>query len=137
MPTKGELIAVERGKITTTTIKEISPQGVRLEVNTQGVVKGKYDALSRSTFSTLAKPDGFAEGESRSLQTTKDGETILATSKFSTGRIASQTRREAESEVTFKTSSRKLDWLNSTKAIGEFAADIATGRYTAKVYAAK
>ncbi|HZY94131.1 MAG TPA: hypothetical protein VFE98_04620 [Candidatus Bathyarchaeia archaeon] len=39
--TKGELIGEFHNKMVTTTVKELSPEGVRMEVNMEGEIKGK------------------------------------------------------------------------------------------------
>jgi len=137
MPTKRDLIGEEKGKRTTVTIKEFSPQGVRTEGNYEGVLHGKYNARTNGTNLVLRRPDGGFEGEFREIQRTKDGDVILVTGKH-TGRIVgSGSNVAAEAEVTFQISSKKLAWLNSTKGLAEVKLSLDAGTYTGKFYAVK
>ncbi len=135
MSAKREVLGNFTGKITSLDVKEFTPQGVRAEVTIQGSVTGKYSAIHFETVNALLKPDGNREGESRAIEFTKDGDTILITSKL-TGRMVDQARRVFESEVTYQTRSKKLAWLNSTKGLAEGQIDLATGTTTGKTYIA-
>ena len=61
--TKGELIGEIQGKTITRTVKDISPNGVRLEFNDEAQVTGKYNAGHIETTNALLKPDGTIEWE--------------------------------------------------------------------------
>ena len=113
---KGELIVELKSKNTTTTIKDITPVGVRLEFNSEGEVKGSFNAAHMETVSVLAKSDGTNEWEAKIIEMTKDGDMVIAMSK-GTGRQESPTVGRFEGDVTFQTSSKKLAWLNTTKRL--------------------
>jgi len=113
---KGELIVELKSKNTTTTIKDFTPAGVRLEFNAEGEVKGSFNAAHMETVSVLAKSDGTNEWEAKVIEMTKDGDMVIAMSK-GTGRQESPTVGRFEGDVTFQTSSKKLAWLNTTKRL--------------------
>jgi hypothetical protein len=133
---KAELIVELKSKIKTTTIKDITPAGVRLEYNAEGEVKGSFNAAHIETISLLAKADGTIEWESKIIEMTKDGDMVIAVAK-GTGRQESSYLRRFEGDVTFQTSSKKLQWLNTTKGWIEGTNIVSTGETTAKVYAKK
>jgi porphobilinogen deaminase len=113
---KGESIVELKSKNTTTTIKDITPVGVRLEFNSEREVKGSFNAAHMETVSVLAKSDGTNEWEAKIIEMTKDGDMVIAMSK-GTGRQESPTVGRFEGDVTFQTSSKKLAWLNTTKRL--------------------
>ena len=133
---KGELIGEVRGKSTTTTIKEISPAGVRMEVNDQGEVKGRYNASHMETVSIWLKPDGTNEWENKGIQATREGDFIVVTGK-GRGKSTGPTTGSWEGDITFMTQSKSLAWLNTTRGWVEGTGNNATGEFHGKVYAKK
>ncbi len=55
---KGELLFEFKAKNNSTTIKDIGPNGVQLEMNDHGEVSGKYHAGHIDTVSVRLKTDG-------------------------------------------------------------------------------
>jgi len=123
-------------KTTSVTIKEFTPEGVRISYNLQGKMKGQYEAAHMETVDAMFKPDGTYEFEARGLDQTDDGDMILIRAK-GTGKQVSPTSVHAEGEATYQTLSQKLAWLNSAKGRFEGTYDTSTGEFIAKVFAQK
>lgn len=123
-------------KTTSVTIREFTPEGVRMTYNLQGTVKGQYGAAHLETVDAMFKPDGTYEFESRGLDQTTDGDMILVRAK-GIGKTISPMSVHAEGEATFQTMSKALDWLNSAKGRFEGTYNQTTGEFIAKVFAQK
>jgi hypothetical protein len=133
---KGELIGELRGKSVTTTIKEITPFGVRIATNATGQFTGKYTAPYMDTVNISLNRDGTAQYEMKAIQNTMEGDFVIVTSRGD-GKSTSPTTMEFEGEVAYMTQSQKLAWLNTTKGWIEGTANNATGEVQAKIYAQK
>jgi len=130
---KEELIGELREKITTITVKDFSPAGIRVEYNSEGEVTGRYNARHIETVSGLVKPDGSSDYEARAIDTTSDGDTILITAKGK-GMVETPTKSRFEGEHTFQTASKKLAWLNTVKGRHEGTYNPATGEVSIRLY---
>jgi hypothetical protein len=75
--TDEELLLELTSKNTTRSIKDFSPEGIRLESNLEGDAKGVYDATFYATITMLVKPDRTIDYEVRQIHTTSDGDTVL------------------------------------------------------------
>ena len=133
---KGELIGELRGKTVTTTIKEITPFGVRIASNGTGQFTGKYTASQMDTVNVSLNRDGTSQYETKALQNTMEGDFVVVTSRGN-GKSTGPTTVAFEGEVAFMTQSQKLAWLNTTKGWIEGMSNNATGEYQAKIYAQK
>jgi len=133
---KGELLGEMHGKTVTTTIKEITPMGVKLEINDQAQFAGKYNANSMETVSVFQKKDGTNEWETKGIQMTNEGDFIVVNGR-GTGKNTGPTTASWEGEVVFMTQSSKLAWLNTTKGWIEGSGDNAKGEFNGKLYALK
>ncbi len=133
---KGELLFELHGKTVTTTIKDISPNGVKLEMNDTGEVKGKYNAMHRETVNVLIKTDGTNEWETKAIENTKDGDMVVAWGSGK-GRSTGPTTASWEGEMHYMTMSPRLAWLNNTTAWIEGSGDMAKGEHQGKIYAKK
>jgi hypothetical protein len=133
---KGELLFEVQGKSVSTTIKEITPHGIRMEMNDQGQLTGKLNAGQISTINMFQKPDGNSEWEGKGLINTRDGDMVVVSSR-GTGSSAGPGTATWHGEMIFMTQSPKLSWLNNSKGWVEGSADMASGTYKAKVYAKK
>jgi hypothetical protein len=131
--TREELLLELKGKNTTRTIKDFSPEGVRLENNLEGESKGVYNASFYGTINLLSKPDRTIDYEVRQIDTTSDGETVLLYYKGKSI-IDSPTHNHFAGETTFQTQSKKLGWLNGIKARVEGEYDPVKGENTFRVY---
>jgi hypothetical protein len=131
---KGEPMAVVQEKVTSRTIKEITPFGVKLELNTEGVVTGElYTAQHMETVNLFQKTDGTFESEARAIETTKEGD-VLVISYKGTGRQTGLTTLWGESQGIVMTQSKKLAQLNNARLKAEVNADWATGAVQVKYY---
>jgi len=131
---KGELLAQVREKILSTTIKEITPFGVKLELNLAGQVAGAmYSAQHIETVSIFQKSDGTSETEARAIETTKEGD-VLVFSYRGTRKATGLTTVWAESEALVMTQSPRLAQLNNTRIRAEVTGDFATGEVNVKYY---
>ena len=120
--TKGELIGEFHNKMITTTVKELSPTGVRMEVNIEGEIKGKLNARSIDTTNVLFKTDGTYDYETKSVATTIEGDTVVLWGS-GTGRSTGPMTASFEGEVHYMTQAPRLDWLNNATARTEGTVD--------------
>ncbi len=125
-----------KGKTITTSVRDISPSGVKLELNDVGQVSGKYDASHVETTTVWINTDGTQRWEGKSIETTKDGD-FIAVLGGGTAKNTGPTSVSWSGELTYMTQSKKLAWLNNTKAWVEGTADTAKGEFHGKVYAKK
>jgi hypothetical protein len=132
--TTGELLGEIRGKTVTRTIKEITPLGLRLELNNEGkFVGGKFVSNHLETVSVFQNLDGTFEWEVKGLDVTSEGETIV-TSGRGTGKNTGPATIWAEGNLVYMTQAPKLAWLNTTKARAVVTANNQTGEMEIKVY---
>jgi len=133
---KGELLLEVQGKIVGRTVKEITPHGVRLQMNLEGQATGKYNASVINTINVFLKTDGTNEWENKVIHNTREGDFVVASGR-GTGRMAGPGTGTSQGDVAFMTQSPKLSWLNNTKGWVESTMDMAAGTFHAKVYAKK
>jgi hypothetical protein len=126
-----ELILEISDKTSVTIIKEFLKDGVKIQFNSVGETKGKYSAAHTETVDILQKMDGTNEWESRAIDATKEGDMIMISGK-GVGTMAG-----FQGEYTFMTMSKKLAWLNTTKAYVEGTSDMQKNEANIKVYAIK
>ncbi len=130
----GELLGEIRCKTITRTIKDITPLGVRLELNDEGkFVGGLYIANHIETVNVFQNLDGSMQWESKSLETTTEGEAIVISGR-GTGKVTGPSTVWAEGEGVYMTQSSKLASLNGMKARFEVNANNQTGEVDIKVY---
>ncbi len=134
---KGELLFDVKEKVTSVTLREFTAQGARIDFNLEGQVSGRLNGLRMSTHNVLLKADGTAEGDSRTLLFTKDGEPVFLIGKVKARLIDPTPKTSVEEELSFQTPSQKLAWLNTTKGWSEGTHNFATGEFNAKVYTQK
>ena len=131
---KGELLGEFRGKIETTTVKEITPFGIRLEQNLQGEFTGpRYSSHDMWTSEIHQRIDGTYDWENRYIQRTKEGDIILANS-HGTGEMTGPTALKGNGEGLVMTQSPKFSWLNMKRGRVEFTGDLATGEIQGKLF---
>ncbi len=131
--TKGELIGEFHNMMITTTVKELSPTGVRMEVNIEGEIKGKLNARSIDTTNVLFKTDGTYDYETKSVATTTEGDTVVLWGS-GTGRSTGPMTASFEGEVHYMTQSPRLDWLNNATARTEGTVDRMSREIQGKAY---
>lgn len=118
-------------KMVVTIIKEFTKDGAKMQVNSVGETKGKFNAAHTETIDVFQKMDGTNTWEGRVMDVTMDGDVIMMSGK-GTGKGNS-----FQGECTLMTMSKKLAWLNSTKGWVEGTADQRNGKATLKVYSVK
>ncbi len=133
---KGELLLEIQGKTVSRTVKEITPHGVKMELNDEGQITGKFNGNSLNTVNVFLKPDGTNEWESKGIQTTREGDMVVVSSR-GTGHMSNPTTGSWQGEAVFMTQSPKLAWLNNTKGWIEGSGDMAQGTYKGKIFAKK
>src|SRR5207244_7269076 len=71
--TEEEFLGELAEKTTSVTLREFTPDGVRISYNLQGKIRGQYDAEHMETVDAIFRPDGRYEGDSLGMATTGDG----------------------------------------------------------------
>jgi hypothetical protein len=133
---KGELLWEIKSKNVTTTIKDINPNGLQLEMNDRGEISGKIHGAFMNTVSVNMKTDGSSDWQGKSIINTKDGDMIVAWGGGK-GRMSGPQKANWDGELHFMTRSPKLSWLNNSTAFVEGQGNMAVGESIAKVYAKK
>jgi hypothetical protein len=129
-----ELFGEIRGKTVSRSIKEITPLGVRLELNNEGHFAGaKYNAAHMETVHLFQNLDGTLEWTVKAIENTPEGDVVVINGK-GTGRITGPTSLTAEGQVVYMTQSPRLSSVNGTKGRVEVTSNTATGEFTIKVY---
>jgi hypothetical protein len=129
----GEPILESNSKIAGTTIRDISQNGIKMEINSMGETKGKYHSNDISTTTVWNKTDGTSEWESKGIQNTRDGDFIAVWGK-GTGKSTGPTAQSWEGEMHFMTQSPKLAWMNTANFWIQGSGDMAKGESHAKIY---
>jgi hypothetical protein len=130
-PVDCEQILEIKDKTSVTIIQEFMKDGVKMQYNSLGQTKGRYNANHTETVDIVQKMDGTNEWESRSIDVTQNGETILISGK-GVGRM-----NTFQGEYTFMTQTKELAWLNNTTAYAEGSVDMVSNVANIKVYAVK
>ena len=133
---KGELLFEIQGKTVSSAVREITPHGLKLEMNDEGQTTGKFNGQGINTTTVFLKTDGTNEWEGKGFQTSKDGD-MLVISARGTGRMTGPSTGTWQGEVAFMTQSPKLAWLNTTKGWLEGEGNMAQRTFHGKVYAKK
>lgn len=133
---KGELLYEIKSKNSTTTIKDVGPNGIQLEMNDHGEVSGKLHGGHMATVNVNLKADGTNDWSVKSILNTKDGDMVVVWGGGK-GRMAGPQTGTWEGELHFQTQSPRLSYLNNTTGWVEGQGNMATQESTAKVYTKK
>ena len=132
--TTGELLGEIRSKTVSRTIKDITPLGVRIELNNEGkFVGGKYVATHIETVSVFQSLDGSLQWEAKALDMTTEGETVVISGR-GTGKTTGPATISAVGETVYMTQSPRLVSMNTTKGRVEVTSNNQTGEFEIKVY---
>ena|SRR5438477_10171464 len=134
--TKGEEVLEVKSKTVTTTVKDISPSGVTIELNSDSLVKGKFSAQGFATTTVVMKTDGTSTWENKGILTTHEGDFVAIWGK-GTGKSTGPTSQAWEGELHAMSQSPKLAWLNSAKLWSEGKGDRSKNESVAKIYQTK
>jgi hypothetical protein len=110
----------------TTTIRDITPEGVKMEINYQGKISGKFAGMTTGTTTVIAKPDGSSTWEDKLMGMTEKGDMFVAWGK-GTGKMTTPGVTTWEGESQTMSQSPSLSWLNNMKFKGTGTADLAKG----------
>jgi hypothetical protein len=130
-PADCEQILEIKDRTSVTIIKEFMQDGAKLQFNSVGETKGRYQAQHTETVDIVQKMDGTNEWESRAIDVTHEGDMVMISGK-GMGRMDG-----FQGEYMFMTQSPNLAWLNGTKAYVEGMSDMRNNTATIKVYAVK
>ena len=130
---KGDLISELHGKFVSTTIRDVLPDGIKLEINSQGQVTGKYAAGHMETTTILQKMDGSADWESKAMEVTPQGDVVVVTGKGH-GSASDPGSIKWDGEIKYMTMPPRLSWLNGKKVWAEGSGNQATGEVQIKAY---
>lgn len=134
--TKGELLYEVKSKNSTTTIKDIGPNGLQLEMNDHGEFSGKLHGGHIDTVTVNMKTDGTNDWSVKSIMNTKEGDMVVVWGGGK-GRMAGPQTGTWEGELHFMTQSPKLAYLNKATGWVEGQGDMAKQESSAKVYLRK
>jgi hypothetical protein len=134
--TKGEEVMEIRSKTAGTTIKDISPSGITMELNSEAQTKGKFNAQGVATTTVVMKTDGTSTWENKGMLFTNDGD-MVAIWGAGTGKSTGPMSQAWEGEMHAMSQSPKLAWLNNAKLWTEGTGNRAKNESVAKVYQVK
>ncbi len=123
-------------KSVTTTVRDISETGIKLEQNSTSQVKGRVNGVGMSTVNFKLKKDGSSEWQLKGIMNTMEGD-LVAVWGGGTGKATGPTTAAWTGEVHFMSTSPKLAWLNNVKGWVEGSGDQAKGEAWGKVYEQK
>ena len=123
-------------KSVTTTVRDISESGIKLEQNSTSEVKGKVNAMGMSTVSYTLKTDGSNEWQIKGVVNTKEGD-FVAVWGGGTGKATGPTTATWNGKLHFMSTSPKLSWLNKVEGWVEGSGDQAKGESWGKFYELK
>ena len=113
-------------KTTSTAVREITPEGIKLEFNYQGQTSGKLKASVMGTTTVWAKPDGSSTWEDKLMGMTMTGEMFAGSGKGS-GKMSAPGTTAWEGEAQLMSQSPGLNWVNNLKFRATGSADMAKG----------
>ena len=131
----GELLSEVRGHVTSMKIHpfESSGQGVKSEANITAEHSGRLSGREVGTSYALLAPDGTVTVTGYSILSTSAGETVLIEDQGMSVPLGPG-RRRVRTTVTFRTTSERLAWLNTTVGAFEAEADLSTMEIVGKNY---
>ncbi len=131
-----ELLFEGKEKTMAINLKDITQEGVKLDIMVSGKVSGKVKGMIMTTHSSLMKPDGTGSADVKSM-IFSEGEGIMIMGKANGRMVDPAPIQKIEENLTFMTTSKKYAYLNTTKGMADASYNLATGEYTFKVYAMK
>jgi hypothetical protein len=134
--TKGEEVIEIKSKTVGTTIKDISPSGITMELNTEAQTKGKINAQGVATTTVVMKTDGTSTWENKGMLFTNDGD-MVAIWGSGTGKSTGPMSQTWEGEMHAMSQSSKLAWINNASLWSEGRGDRAKNESVAKIYLVK
>jgi hypothetical protein len=104
-----------RSKVTLNRILEITNNSVKIEINDEGSITGRYTGTQLSTIENTANPDGTSSWSGKFMQMTNKGDMIVATGNGTGEPANSKGIVKIRGEGEMWTQSTRLTNLNGAK----------------------
>jgi hypothetical protein len=104
-----------RSKVTLNRILEITNNSVKIEINDEGSITGRYTGTQLSTIENTANPDGTSSWSGKFMQMTNKGDMIVATGNGTGEPANSKGIVKIRGEGEMWTQSTRLANLNGAK----------------------
>ena len=130
---KGEQVWEQHSKTVSTTVRDISKDGIKFEINHTAETSGKLKGHVTGTTTIWMKTDGSSEWEEKNMGMTAEGDFFAGWGK-GTGKMTGPGATSWEGEVHVMSQAPKLAWLNEAKIWASGTADQAKGESHAKFF---
>jgi hypothetical protein len=117
-----------RSKVTLNRILEITNNSVKIEINDEGSITGRYTGTQLSTIENTANPDGTSSWSGKFMQMTNKGDMIVATGNGTGEPANSKGIVKIRGEGEMWTQCTRLANLNGAKWTCEGESNIRRGR---------
>jgi len=116
-----------RSKVTLNRILEITNNSVKIEINDEGTITGRYTGTQLATIDNTANQDGTSSWSGKFMQITNKGEIILSTGSGTMERANSKGIVKIRGEGEMWTQSPRLANINGAKWTCEGESNIRKG----------
>jgi len=116
-----------RSKVTLNRILEITNNSVKIEINDEGTITGRYTGTQLATIDNTANQDGTSSWSGKFMQITNNGEMILSTGSGTMERANSKGIVKIRGEGEMWTQSPRLANINGAKWTCEGESNIRKG----------
>src|SRR5919198_640168 len=117
-----------RSKVTLNRILEATSNSVKMEINDEGRITGRYTGTQLATIESTASPDGTSTWNGKFMQMTNKGEMIVATGSGTGEPASSKGIVKIRGAGQMWTQSTRLSNLNGAKWTCEGQSNIRNGR---------
>ena len=104
-----------RSKVTLNRILEITNNSVKIEINDEGTITGRYTGTQLATIDNTSNQDGISSWSGKFMQMTNKGEIILSTGSGTMGPANSKGIVKIRGEGEMWTQSPRLANINGAK----------------------
>jgi hypothetical protein len=116
-----------RSKVKLSRILEITNNSVKIEINDEGSITGRYTGTQLATIENTANPDGTSSWSGKFMQVTNKGDMIVATGSGAGEAANSKGIVKIKGEGEMWTQSTRLANLNGVKWMCEGESNIRRG----------
>ncbi len=116
-----------RSKVKLNRILEITNNSVKIEINDEGIITGRYTGTQLATIDNTTNQDGTSSWSGKFMQMTKKGDMILATGSGTGEPASTKGIAKIRGEGEMWTQSAKLANLNGAKWTCEGESNIRKG----------
>ena len=117
-----------RCKVTLNRVLEVTDNSVKIEINDEGTIIGRYKGTQISTIDNSVNQDGTSSWNGKFMQMTNKGDMIVATGSGTGESPNSKGIVKIRGEGTMWTQSTRLAYLNGAKWTSEGENNIRKGR---------